>query len=129
MKTIQYDILVCKDDSLSLPCTVCDTLQQASEFIGCSIRTLYNTMHLYGQMKANGYVVELVERETHKDIIYDYICNNIDTENDLRIKGYLHDLMCELYERKYYGDETTTELLQELYIEVVTELYQDGWEW
>ena len=59
----QYDVCVCEDNDLSLMVAVCDTIQEASEFIGCSDRALYKSMKLYGVMKAKGYIIELVERE------------------------------------------------------------------
>ena len=58
-----YDILICKDDSMSLPVHVCDTIQQACNWIGCKRDTLYKSIHLNGCMKAKGYIVELIERE------------------------------------------------------------------
>lgn len=60
----KYDILVIKENDIyELPVAVCDSIEDASKVIGCSIRTLYNTMHTKGIMKANGYYLELVNRE------------------------------------------------------------------
>ena len=59
----KYDVLICNDDELSLPVAVVDTIQEAVEFIGCHKSALYKNMHLYGVMKANGYIIELVKRE------------------------------------------------------------------
>ena len=59
----KYDILICNDDEMSLPVHVCDTLEDASEWLGCNIRVLYNTQYKYNKMIYNGYVVELVKRD------------------------------------------------------------------
>ena len=60
---MKKDILICTDDRLSLPVHVCDTIEEASQWIDCSISTLYYNMSLYGVMKAKGYIIELVERK------------------------------------------------------------------
>lgn len=61
---LNYDILVIKeDDVFELPQTVCNTIQEASEFIGCKQRILYKNKALYGVMKANGFVLEFVRKE------------------------------------------------------------------
>lgn len=59
----KYDILICNDDEMSLPCAVVDTIENGASWIGCTVQALYKNMRLYGTMKANGYVLELVERE------------------------------------------------------------------
>ena len=64
MKTNKYDILIIKEnDEFELPVHVCNTIKEASVFIGCKERILYKNMHLYGVMKANGYILEVVKRE------------------------------------------------------------------
>ena len=58
-----YDILIVEDNALALPVNVVETIEDASEWIGCSTQALYDNMALYGVMKAKGYVLELVPRE------------------------------------------------------------------
>ena len=58
----KYDVCICEDNDISLMVKVCNTIQEASEWLQCSVRTLYNTQHLYGTMRYGGYIVELVER-------------------------------------------------------------------
>ena len=60
---MKYDILICNDDAMSLPVHVCNTIQEAAEWIGCKRDALYKSLHLNGIMKAKGYIVELVKRE------------------------------------------------------------------
>lgn len=60
----KYDILIIKEnDVFELPVHICDTIEEASQWLGCSPRTLYNTKHLTGSMCFNGYILELVKRE------------------------------------------------------------------
>ena len=63
MNNNKYDILICNNDEMSLPVHVCNDLQEASEWLGCSVRTLYNTKHLKGMMQYDNYIIELVKRE------------------------------------------------------------------
>jgi hypothetical protein len=60
---MKKSILIVEDNALSLPVHIVDTIEDAAAWIGCSIKTLYNTMHLYGSMKAKGYVLELVNED------------------------------------------------------------------
>ena len=61
---MRKDIIIYKENDIyELPLAVVDTIEEASQFIKCGISTLYNNMSLYGVMKANGYVLELVQRE------------------------------------------------------------------
>ena len=39
------------------------TLSQASKWIGCTIDTLYKSLHLNGVMRAKGYKIELIKNE------------------------------------------------------------------
>lgn len=57
-----YDILICNDDILELPVHVCNTIQEASEWLQCKRDTLYKAKHIHGYMCYNGYKVELVRR-------------------------------------------------------------------
>lgn len=59
----RFDILICNDDKLELPVHIVDTIEEASIWLDCSIRTLYNTKHINGYMHYNGYKLELVKRE------------------------------------------------------------------
>ena len=61
---MKKDIIIYKENDIyELPLAVVDTIEEASQFIKCTPRALYKNMHLYGVMKANGYVLELVNRE------------------------------------------------------------------
>ena len=61
---MKREIIIYKeDDVFELPVTLVNTIEEASQFIGCAIQTLYNNMQLHGVMKANGYVLELVTKE------------------------------------------------------------------
>jgi len=42
---------------------ICDTIEEASKWLGCPVSTLYNQKHLTGVMQYNGYKLELVKRE------------------------------------------------------------------
>ena len=58
-----FDILICVNDKYSLPVHVCDTIEEATEWIGCSKSALYKSLHIHGIMQAKGYTVELVKRQ------------------------------------------------------------------
>lgn len=40
---------------------IVDTLEEASQWLGCTRDTLYKSLHLHGVMKAKGYIVERIE--------------------------------------------------------------------
>ena len=61
---MRKDIIIYKENDIyELPLAVVDTIEEESQFIKCTPRALYKNMRLYGVMKANGYIVELVSRE------------------------------------------------------------------
>ena len=63
---MKREIIIYKENDIyELPVTLVNTVEEASKFIGCSPRTLYNNMHIHGVMKANGYVLELVSPEVN----------------------------------------------------------------
>jgi hypothetical protein len=55
--------MICNDDVMELPVHICDTLEEASKWLNCKVRTLYNTKYLKGYMCFNGFKVELIKRE------------------------------------------------------------------
>ena len=61
-----FDVCVCEDNKLSNMVAVFDTIEEASNFIGCSTSALYKSLQLTGEMKAKGYIIELVEREDNE---------------------------------------------------------------
>ena len=64
---MKREIIIYKEnDVYELPVTLVNTIEEASLFIGCTPRALYKNMHIYGVMKANGYVLELVQKEEVK---------------------------------------------------------------
>ena len=63
---MKYDILICNDDVMELPVHVVSTIEEAAKWLGCKIRTLYNTMHKDGYMHYGAYKLELVKREVIK---------------------------------------------------------------
>jgi len=63
---ITYDILIVNDDQLSLPVAVVETIEEGADFIGCTTSALYKNMKLYGVMKANNYILELVRRNENE---------------------------------------------------------------
>ena len=38
-----------------------ESIEEASKWIGCSRQALYEALHLFGVMKAKGYIVERVQ--------------------------------------------------------------------
>ena len=60
---MNYDILICNDDEMSLPVHIVDTIEEASKWIKCTRSALYKSLHIHGVMKANGFIVELVRKE------------------------------------------------------------------
>jgi hypothetical protein len=60
---MKKSILIVEDNALSLPVHIVDSIEDAAAWIGCSVKTLYNTMSLYGSMKAKGFALELVNDE------------------------------------------------------------------
>ena len=63
MNNIKFDILICNDDILELPVHVCSTIQEASDWLQCNIRVLYNSKHRQGYMNYNGFKIELVRKD------------------------------------------------------------------
>ena len=61
---MKRDIIIYKEsDVYELPCALVDSIEEASQFIKCTPQALYKNMQLYGVMKSNGYVLELVTPE------------------------------------------------------------------
>ncbi len=85
---INYDILICNEDfdyinvkdikhiedfniveikdnvakyKITLPLHICNTIEEASQWIQCTRDTLYKSLHLNGVMRAKGFIVELVK--------------------------------------------------------------------
>lgn len=40
---------------------IVNTIEEASQWLGCARDTLYKSLHLHGVMKAKGYIVERLE--------------------------------------------------------------------
>ena len=56
-------IIYRENDIYELPVTLVNNIEEASKFIQCTPQALYKNMQLYGVMKANGFVLELVTPE------------------------------------------------------------------
>jgi len=39
---------------------VCNTLESAAAWIGCTVQALYKSMHLTGVMSAKGFIIEKI---------------------------------------------------------------------
>ena len=56
-----------KDNESQTLSHLCDTIEQASKWIGSSTQALYKSFHVLGVMKAKGFIVERVKDEPIKD--------------------------------------------------------------
>ena len=50
-----------KDNESQTLSHLCDTIEQAAKWIESSTQALYKSLHLYGVMKAKGYIVERIK--------------------------------------------------------------------
>lgn len=62
----QLIVIYKEDDIYELPIKYVKTIEEASDFIGCTVQSFYKNMHLCGVMKSNGYILELIQFN-HKD--------------------------------------------------------------
>jgi hypothetical protein len=53
-------IAIYNNDHAQTLAHVCDTLEDASRWIGCSTQAFYKSLHLYGVMKVKNYIIERV---------------------------------------------------------------------
>ena len=59
----KYFIGIYHDNDAETLAHVVDTITDASAWIGCTLDTLYKSLHLNGVMKAKGYKIELIKNE------------------------------------------------------------------
>lgn len=59
MKKYDQEIVI-YDKRDGLIAHMVETIEQASEWIGCSLQALYKSLHLNGEMIAKGYKVEKI---------------------------------------------------------------------
>ena len=59
----RYLIGIYQDDEMELLSHIVKTIEEASQWIGCSIDTLYKAKHQEGIMRAKGYKIELIKNE------------------------------------------------------------------
>jgi Leu/Phe-tRNA-protein transferase len=53
-------IAIYNNDHAETLAHVCDTLESAATWIGCTVQALYKSMHLQGVMSAKGFTIEKI---------------------------------------------------------------------
>ena len=59
----KYFVGIYEDNEAETLAHIVPTITEASRWIGCTIDTLYKSLHLNGVMKAKGYTLELIKNE------------------------------------------------------------------
>jgi len=62
----RYLIGIYQDDETGLLSHIVKTIEEASQWIGCTIDALYKSKHQEGVMRAKGYKLELIKNEEIK---------------------------------------------------------------
>ena len=59
----KYNILIVDDDMFSLPRFVCDSIKEASMFVGCKPKKIYNLRQRNEPLVINGFEILFLENE------------------------------------------------------------------